>query len=105
MTRYIAIETTTATKEEADKIACALVEQRLAACAQVSGPIESTYWWQGAVETSQEWRCRLKTKESRFAEVEAAIRALHAYTVPQIVAWPISHGSKDYLDWMETEVR
>lgn len=105
MTGYIAVETTTATREDAEKIARALVERRLAACAQVSGPIASTYWWQGAFETAQEWRCRLKTKESRYAEVESAIRSLHPYTVPQIVAWPITHGGRDYLDWIEAEVK
>lgn len=105
MTGYIAVETTTATREDAEKIARALVERRLAACAQVSGPIASTYWWQGAIETAEEWRCRLKTKESRYTEVESAIRSLHPYTIPQIVAWSITRGGRDYLDWIEAEVK
>lgn len=104
MTEYIEITTTTATREEALRIARALVEQRLAACGQVSGPITSVYWWQGAVETSDEWRCAVKTRATLFARVAAAIGALHSYDVPQIVSVPVAATSTAYGAWLAAEV-
>ena len=82
----------------------ALVTRRLAACVQVGGPVTSTYFWQGNLESSQEWLCVIKTAESRFAEVEAAIRELHSYELPEIVAVPIVAASQAYLDWLAGQV-
>ena len=103
MSEFIQVTTTASTKEEAAKIAAALLEQRLAACAQVVGPVESRYWWKGAIEQSTEWLCILKTRRVKFSAVEAAIRANHSYEVPEIVACPIELASEPYLQWLRSE--
>jgi periplasmic divalent cation tolerance protein len=100
MTDFIQVSTTTETKQAAQEIAAALVEQRLAACVQVSGPVESVYRWQGKVQQSQEWLCTAKTRASLLPQVEAAIRELHTYECPEIVAVPIADGSAAYLTWL-----
>lgn len=104
MTPFIQIATTTATKDEAQQIASVLIDQRLVACAQVSGPLVSVYHWQGKVDTSEEWLCTLKTRETLFDQAAAAIRAVHSYQCPEIVATPILAASPDYLAWMEREI-
>ena len=101
MKSYIQITTTTETKEEAEKIAQYLVEQKLAACVQITGPIASTYRWKGKVETACEWLCLIKTREDFFDKVEAAIKKLHSYETPEIIAMPIVKGTKEYLSWIE----
>jgi periplasmic divalent cation tolerance protein len=103
MSDFIQVTTTASTKEEAARIATALLEQRLAACAQVAGPIESRYWWKGRIEQSTEWLCIVKTLRGKFPDVEAAIRANHSYEVPEIVAFPIELGSEPYLEWLRSE--
>ena len=103
MKSYIQVTTTTETKEEAQKIALYLVEQKLAACVQISGPISSTYHWKGKVETAEEWRCLIKTQEGLYQELEKAIISLHSYETPEIIAVPIIKGSKEYLCWLDNE--
>ncbi len=103
MKSFIQITTATETKEQAQKIARHLVEKKLAACVQISGPIESTYHWKGKVETASEWLCLIKTRESLFKKVEAAIKKLHPYETPEIIAVPIIKGSKEYLKWLDAE--
>ncbi len=100
MTDFIQVSTTTETEQAAQEIAAALVQQRLAACVQVSGPVESVYRWQDKVQQSQEWLCTAKTRASLFPQVEAAIRELHTYECPEIVAVPIADGSAAYLTWL-----
>ena len=101
MKSYIQVSTTTETKEEAQKIAQYLVEQGLAACVQITGPMESIYRWKGNVETANEWHCLIKTREDFFDKVEAAIKKLHSYETPEIIAVPIVKGGKEYLSWIE----
>jgi periplasmic divalent cation tolerance protein len=103
MSSYVQVVTTTARREEAERIARDLVEKRLAACVQIVGPITSVYRWQGKIETDQEWQCWCKTRGELFARVEEAIRALHPYEVPEILAMPIAAGSARYLAWLEVE--
>jgi len=103
MKTYIQISTTTETREQARKIARHLVEQKLAACVQISGPMESTYRWKGNVETANEWLCVIKTRPSLFKKVEAAIKKLHPYETPEIIAVPITKGSREYLNWLDEE--
>jgi periplasmic divalent cation tolerance protein len=105
MTDAIQIVTTTAQQSDAQKIATALVEQRLAACVQISGPITSTYRWQGEVESAQEWICTIKTRRDLYDEVEQVIRQLHPYEQPEILATPIVAGSAGYLQWLDEEVK
>ena len=104
MTDYIQIFTTAEKKEDAEKIARDVVEKRLAACAQVLGPIESTYWWQGEVEKAEEWLCILKSRNDLYAELEKAIKGIHPYDVPEILAVPVISGNPDYLQWLDKEV-
>ncbi|MEQ8202526.1 MAG: divalent-cation tolerance protein CutA [Smithellaceae bacterium] len=103
MSSCISVTTTTATKEEAQKIARHLVAQRVAACVQIAGPIISTYRWQGKVETAEEWLCVIKTRESLYPELEKAIISLHSYETPEIIAVPIIKGSREYLSWLKRE--
>ena len=100
MKSYIQIMTTTETKEEAEKIAQYLVEQKLAACVQITGPIASTYRWKGKVENAREWQCLIKTREELYDKVETAIKKLHSYETPEIIAVPIIKGSSEYLNWL-----
>jgi periplasmic divalent cation tolerance protein len=105
VTEYIQVLTTTGSEAEAERIGALLVERRLAACVQVSGPLASRYRWRGEVEEAREWQCLAKTEAARYAEVEAAIRELHSYEEPEIVAIPILAGSQGYLDWIGENVR
>ncbi len=100
---YIQVVTTLSTREAAERIASRLVETNLAACAQVAGPISSTYRWKGAVETAQEWQCVAKTRFDLYAAVEKAIREIHPYELPEIVAVPIVAGLAEYLAWIGAE--
>ena len=100
MPDFIQVVTTAASKEQAAGIAQHLLDRRLAGCVQVSGPISSSYWWQGKLETAEEWHCIIKTTAARYPEVEAAIRTVHQYDVPEILAFPVAFGSKNYLDWL-----
>ncbi|MEQ8786077.1 MAG: divalent-cation tolerance protein CutA [Pirellulaceae bacterium] len=101
----VMVATTTGSRDEAQQIAAALVERRLAACVQVGGPITSTYRWQGKVETGEEWVCTAKTLYYRYAAVEQTIRELHSYDEPEILVTTIEAGSKGYLRWLAAEVR
>jgi uncharacterized protein involved in tolerance to divalent cations len=85
-------------------VARALVEERLAACVQILGPITSTYRWKGAIETSEEWQCWAKTRRDLYEKIEQAIRRLHSYEVPEIIAVPILAGSESYLKWLDEEL-
>lgn len=97
MSDVLQVVTTTASREEAERLARELVTRRLAACVQVAGPILSTYRWQGQIETSQEWTCTAKTLRSHYGEVAAAIGEFHSYEVPEILAVPVSEVSSAYL--------
>jgi periplasmic divalent cation tolerance protein len=101
----VQIVTTTSSAEEARRIATALVERRLAACVQIVGPVESVYRWQGKIETANEWQCLIKTRQSKYSAVEAAIRELHSYDVPEILAFPISDASPAYRQWLIDETQ
>jgi periplasmic divalent cation tolerance protein len=104
MTEAIQVVTTTGSQEEAEKIAQVLVTRRLAACVQVAGPIASTYHWQGKLETNQEWLCVIKSLQSHYQALEAAIRELHSYDVPEILAFGVVGGNLDYLNWLAAEL-
>lgn len=105
MTTAIQITITAGSRDEANHLAALLVERRLSACVQVSGPIASTYRWQGKIETSSEWLCVAKTTRQLFAAVEAAIRQAHSYDTPEILATPIVDASSDYLAWLRAQVQ
>jgi len=104
MSDYIQIVTTAGTRDDAQRIARALVDERLAACVQVVGPVASTYRWKGQIESGEEWQCWAKTRQSLYERVEQAIRRLHPYEVPEILALPVLAGSAAYLAWLDAEV-
>lgn len=92
-----------ASREEAERITGSAVEQRLAACGQVIGPVASTYRWEGTVERAEEWLCLLKTTRARFPELQRHVLRTHSYRVPEITATPITAGVTEYLDWIRVE--
>jgi len=104
MTDYIQVVTTTEHEEDAREIARTLVEDRLAACVQVSGPIGSTYRWHDKIETAREWQCTAKTRRELYPQVEEAIRRAHPYDVPEILAVAVEQGSPSYLAWLDEQV-
>src|SRR5436190_20510411 len=85
MTGCCQVTTTLPDRESAARIAAELVGARLAACGQVQGPIDSTYWWQGRGASANEWYCHLKTTLSRLPALRTRLRELHPYDVPEIV--------------------
>ncbi len=105
MEKFVQAITATDSRATARRIASALVDRRLAACFQIIGPIESTYRWQGRVETSREWLCLIKTTRARLREVVVTVEMLHPYDTPEIIALPIDAGSRRYLDWLAASVR
>ncbi len=90
-------------EETADRIATSLVENRLAACVNAMPPVESTYRWQGSVQQAIEVPLLIKCTRERYAAIEEAIRQLHPYTVPEIVAFPVVAGFAPYLRWVGEE--
>ncbi|HEV7404528.1 MAG TPA: divalent-cation tolerance protein CutA [Chthoniobacteraceae bacterium] len=90
--------------EEARTVCRRLVEERLAACANLLPAVESIYRWQGVVETATETMAILKTTAEGFAKLEARLRELHSYEVPEIVALPVHGGSEAYLRWVGENV-
>lgn len=98
----IAVVTTVASREDAQTIARALVDARLAACVQISA-IESVYRWDGQVQSDPEYRVLCKTTAANWVVVEAAIRERHPYDLPQIVAFALDPVAADYAGWVESE--
>jgi periplasmic divalent cation tolerance protein len=105
MSEFIQITTTIDSRDLAMQIAGKLVEKKIAACVQVSGPITSIYEWKAKIENAEEWYCVIKTRKNLYQKVEEAIKAIHPYEVPEIIALPILEGNKDYLDWITQVVR
>jgi len=97
--------TTVQSQEQAQSLARGLVENRLAACVQVEGPITSTYRWKGSIETSEEWRLAIKFTKDRAAEVQTWIMDNHPYEAPQWVAVRADQASPQYLEWVQKETR
>lgn len=105
MGEYLQISTTTEEKQDAERIARSVVEKRLAACVQITGPIISTYHWKGSIETSEEWLCLIKSRKDLYEEIEKTIKETHPYETPEIIATPIVAGSEDYLAWLGDELK
>lgn len=99
------VVTTTGSREAAEALSHSAVEARVAACAQVIGPITSTYRWEGRVEKAEEWQVVFKTTADRYPDLERHIRERHDYDVPEIVVLPILAGHPAYLEWATAETR
>ena len=100
----IVILTTCPDEAAASRIARNLVESGLAACVSRVGPIHSTYRWQGAIQDEPEVLLVIKTLTTRYSELEMRLKSLHPYEVPEIIALPVTGGSRDYLAWLGTAV-
>lgn len=103
MSEYIQVLISVDSEDRARGLQRLLVEQRVAACVQVWGPILSTYWWEGQIEDAKEWLCLAKTTVGQYEKLESLVREHHPYEVPEILALPVLTGNKDYLDWIEVE--
>lgn len=101
MTDFIQVMTTTETKQDAQRIANTLLEERLAGCVQLIGPMTSLYRWKEAIETAEEWFCLIKSRRELYGAVERTIRQIHPYEEPEIIAIPVVAGSSGYLDWLD----
>ncbi|MGP4114975.1 divalent-cation tolerance protein CutA [Streptomyces sp. 4N509B] len=105
MARHLTVLTTTDSREEAERLARSAVEARLAACAQIDGPVTSVYRWDGEVTADQEWRVLYKTTADRYEALEAHLLGAHSYDTPEVIAADITHGSAGYLAWLDEETR
>ncbi|NSC21616.1 divalent-cation tolerance protein CutA [Streptomyces albus subsp. chlorinus] len=105
MAEILTVLTTTGSQEDAQALASGAVERRVAACAQIDGPVTSVFRWEGAVRTEPEWRVLFKTSAARYDALEAYLREAHPYDVPEIIAAPVVRGGDAYLRWVEKETR
>ena len=99
------ISTTFESRADAGTMATILLEKRLIACAQISGPVSSSYWWQGKIVSSEEYLLVMKSDESLYSELEQVIRESHPYETAEIVATVITQLSEEYRQWLEKELR
>ena len=103
MIGIIQVFTTTNSRKNANEIVKTLLAKRLASCVQIIGPINSTYWWKGRLEDAKEWLCLIKASAKDYRLIEANIKKVHPYDVPEILAVPVLEGNIDYLRWVRKE--
>ena len=104
MSEKLVVLMTAGSREEADKIANALVTEMLAACVNVLPGVTSVYRWEGAVQRDQEWLLLAKSTREVLDDLVRRVHALHSYDLPEVVALPITGGSEAYLHWVDGEV-
>jgi periplasmic divalent cation tolerance protein len=101
---HIIVFITAPSREAGEQVARALLDKRLAACVNIVPAVDSLYWWQGAIQSEQEVLLIAKSRAKLFEEgIIPAVRAVHPYDVPEIIAMPILMGSRQYLDWIDEE--
>jgi len=105
MDSAVVVLTTWPADRDPDALARALVGERLAACVNVLGSMRSTYRWQGAVEQADERQLVIKTTTSRVAALDARLREMHPYEVPELLVLPVTGGGEDYLRWLSESVQ
>jgi periplasmic divalent cation tolerance protein len=101
----VQVVTTIDSQNAANDLVKEIVGQRLAACGQVIGPVQSTYWWDGQLESAEEWMCILKTTIEHLPDLQTHLHQVHPYDVPELLAVPVADGSSAYIDWMRGELR
>jgi periplasmic divalent cation tolerance protein len=101
---YIVVFITVNDTEEAQKIAKALVKRRQAACVNIMPGVTSHFWWKDKLDTAAECLVIAKSKESLLPEIIKSVRKIHSYSIPEIIALPIIDGSREYLEWIDSEV-
>jgi periplasmic divalent cation tolerance protein len=104
MSEIVSVYATFGSEEEARSIARTLVEERLAACANILGPCQSIYRWQGRIEEAPEVAAIFKTRADAASRLVERIAELHSYDVPAAVVWPIREAAVDYAQWVAQEV-
>jgi periplasmic divalent cation tolerance protein len=100
---FVQIQTTLDDRDQANSMIREAVEQRLAACGQLLGPIHSTYWWNGRIERTDEWMCLFKTTSARATALEQWILSVHPYEVPEVVTVELRGVSDAYGEWVKDE--
>lgn len=105
MTEVVEVTTTLETAEQAQVLAKWLVGQQLAACVQITGPIQSVYRWQGEICESSEYRCTIKSTQSMLEDVKQGIQQQHPYDVPEILVQNVADCSDAYAEWLQAQVR
>ena len=100
---YIVVFITVKDPEEAQKVAKALLKRRQAACANIVPEVDSHFWWKDKLDATKESLLIVKTKESLLPELIKSVRRVHSYSIPEIIAIPIIGGSRDYLEWIDSE--
>ena len=103
--KYLQVSMTVAKKSDAEKLAKVLSAKKLSACTQIIGPITSVYFWKGKTEQAKEWLCLIKTSQKNYQKLEKAIKEIHPYELPEIIATPIIDGSREYLGWMDKQIQ
>lgn len=104
MTEFIELTTTTATEDEAIKLARLLVQQRLACCVQISGPMQSIYRWQGEICQATEFQCNVKSLATLTERLVRTVRGAHSYDTPQIIVLPVVDCDADYAQWWREQI-
>ncbi len=102
---YVVVLVTTPSREEAEKIARKLLEEKLAACINIIDHVRSLFWWQGRVDEASEALMVIKTRLDLLEKLIETVRRLHSYSVPEIIALPIIAGHTDYLKWIDESVK
>ena len=103
--KNILVIVTAKDKKEAEKIAQALLKNKLVACANIISGASSFFWWNKKIDNTKEFILFLKTKRSLFGKLTKVVKALHSYEVPEIIAVPIVAGDKNYMDWLNGNLR
>ena len=104
MQQFIVVFVTVGSAAEAERLALALVEERLAACVNRIRGVQSVYRWQGKIEQSEEELLVIKTRKELFSALEKRVRELHSYSVPEIIALPLIEGNEAYLKWLQEQM-
>lgn len=103
MTDYIVVLVTAASEKEGEKMAQALVKEKLAACANIVSGLKSVFRWKGKISTDEEVLLLIKTKDRLFEKLKKRVIELHSYEIPEIIALGILAGHEKYLDWLKKE--
>lgn len=101
----VQVTTTVDSKDRAIELAETLVTERLAACAQIQGPVESVFWWREEIDRTAEWYCHFKTTKLLAERLRSRVVKLHPYDVPEVIVVPIIDGHPPYVEWVESVTR
>ncbi len=102
---YIVIFVTASNKKEAQKISCALIKQKLAACVNIIAKVDSLFFWESKIDRAKESLLVVKSRKEKLPRIIKLVKSLHSYKVPEIIALPIVSGDKPYLRWMDASLR